>query len=556
MVAKTDIVSYLNKPPGVMLGSLVPALKALPAKLIKAPAAQWVQTVKALASKGVKQAEIDDCQILAWLESEDLGKTRTITRGELIEQVERKQVTVKEVVLGTPVYRAYSHWGALSPEQQQKAKYAEVLFIANSERANLEDRLEEIDYELEQFNFDIERLSREPQAVLQLEKERAAVISDVPKAYDYEAPHFTESIEGKHSKNLIAHGRELVFDDTYLIDEIQSDWGQSGRRNEWRGVPRGPFVTDTKLWAGLVLRRMMQRAAHLPHIKRVAWIRGSMRNGGMQVTEDMLDEFYLKTVRGIADKLISKVGGKVELRSLKVGQTLLADVPTFEMTDPVRAELLKAQPLYSLSGLRKAPLPLDQDRRDAFFARAKHMLGSARHVRLVDRVYDVASGNQVAGRYVNRLAQVSLQAEEPEFVLDHECFHFAMDNLFREHERRVVLDEFAPGSVLNARTRDALIRLNDRAAAEQCADAGEAAAHGFALWARGKIDLEESPVKGFFQELRVVIGDALAWFRRTVLDQECVTAKEVFTSLLEGGYADRSVPGLRHRAPDVDRATT
>lgn len=489
-MAEIDQVTYLNKPPGVMTGSLVLAIKALPAKLQKAPAAQWLTTLKSLASKGVKQAEIDDCQIVEWLDSDGLGKNRPVTRDELIEQIERKQVTVKEVVLGKPQYQSYSHWGALSSEQKAKAVYREVLFVANSQRANLEDRLDEIEYELEQYNFDLERLSANPQGVLQLEKERSEVLLNVPKSYDYDAPHFAQGVEGKHAKNLMAHGRELVFGDTYLIDEIQSDWGQRGRKDDWRNIPRGPFVTDTKLWAGLVLRRMMQRAAAMPNVKRVSWIRGSMRNGGMQVTDDKLDDFYMKTVRGIADKVLGKVGVKVHLQTLKIGLTSLADVPSFEMTEDLRAELLKAQPLYSLSGLTRTPEPMDKDRRDAFFSRAEHMLGSVRHVKLVDRLYDVATGNQVAGRYINRLAQVSTRAENPEFVLDHECFHFAMENLLRGHERNIILSEFAPGTALNARTRDALLRQNDRGAADQCGSAEEAAAHGFALWSRNLLSLD------------------------------------------------------------------
>jgi hypothetical protein len=552
-MAHPDQICYLNREPAAMLSGLVVALNGLPAKLVKAPAAQWAATVKSLASKGVKQAEIDDCEILPWLESETYGKTRSLTRKDVIDQVVRKQVTVKEVVLGSPQYQGYSHWAKLSPEQKVGACYSEVLFIANSEKANLEDRVEEIDFELEQFNFDYERLSREPEAVLRLEKERAAIMGDVPKAWDYSAPHFTSGVAGKHNKNLIAHGRELVFDDIFLVDEIQSDWGQRGRKTNWVGIPKGPFVTDTKLWSGLVMRRLMQRAALNPRVRRVAWIRGSMRNGGVIVNEDNLDEFYMKTVRSIVDKVIGKVGGKVRLENLRIGTHVMADVPMFEMTDEVRAELVKSQPLYSLSGIRAVPHEFDDARRAAFLGRAKHMLGSVKHVRLVNRLYDLVTGEQVAGRYFNRLAQVALNAEDPEFVLDHESMHFAMANLLPDHERQMLLREFAPGTPLNLRTRDALIRSNDRAAARQCDSAEEAAAHGFALWARGKLDVEASPVRGVFEELRVVLSDTVAWFRRTVLGHQCVNVQEVFTALEQGEFADASARPGRMRAADAER---
>lgn len=528
-----DQVVYLNREPALMRGGLVTALEELPAKLQKAPPVQWIATIKSLLGKGAaKQAEVDDCEVVPWLEGEALSGTRSVEREELIDRVKARQVTIKEVTLGQPRFASYSH-----QRQIPGSRYAEVLFIANSERANLSDRLEQIDWELEQFNFDIQRLSSEPQAVLRLEDERKKLLVDIPKAWDFTNHHFTHEA-GQHGKNLVAHGRELVFGDTYLIEEIQSDWGQKGRRTDWQGIPRGPFVTDTKLWAGLVARRMLQRASLLPQVKKVAWIRGSMRNGGVQVTEDKLDDFYLKVVRGIVDKAIAKAGGKSALQNMQLGPHTVADVPMFEMTDAVRAHLQQAQPLYSLTKLRRTPHELDDLQRLAFFERARHMLGSVQHVRLVDHVWDLATGREVPGRMANKLVQVSLRADDPELVLDHECFHFAMGHLFLEHERQVVLREFAPGSTLNHRVYEKLAAMGELAAAAQCdRSAEEAAAHAFSLWARGRLDVSESPAKGIFADLKVLMRDAVAWIRRTVLEQQCTTSEEVFSALLYGQRA-------------------
>ena len=278
-----DQILYLNGSTSpLMEGSLLAALNAFPAKMQKAPGSQWAAAIKGLTSKGVKQAEIDDCEVLPWL---SLKAGESLPRDQVIDHVVRRQVTIKQVILGDPKYPRHSHLELVPPDRRAGTSYQEILFIANSERANLNDRIEEIEWEMEQYNFDLEKLSLYPDRVMDLEAERATLMKDVPKAFDFANHHFSDRIAGKHGKNLIAHGRELVTGNLYLVEEIQSDWGQQGRRQEWRGIPKGPFVTDTKLWAGLVIRRMMQRAALNPDITRFAWIRGSMRNGGRQVTD-------------------------------------------------------------------------------------------------------------------------------------------------------------------------------------------------------------------------------------------------------------------------------
>jgi hypothetical protein len=541
-----DRIVYLNREPAFMRAGLVSGLEALPAKMQKAPGSQWRAAIKSIVGKGqAKQAEIDDCDVEAFLQGANGIDRPGVLRSELIDYVKNRQVTVKEVTLGEPKYRSWSH-AAHVPQ----SAYAEVLFIANSERMNLQDRVEEIDWELEQFNFDIDKLSQDPSAVLRLEDERRQLLVNIPKAWDYTAPHFTQE-GGKYAKNLIAHGRELVYGDTYLIEEVQSDWGQRGRKNKWAQVPKGPFVTDTKLWAGLVVRRMLQRAAMNPQVKKVAWIRGSMRNGGLQVTEDNLDEFYLQVVRGIADKAIAKAGGKTQLRNLQLGSHLLADVPMFEMTDAVREHLQGTQPLYSLTRLQARAHEFDDEQRLAFHARARHIIGSSRHVLLVDRVYDIATGRQVPGRYLNRVVQVSLHAGDPEYVLDHECVHYAVDqNLLYAHETEILMREFQPGSELNRRTAATLERLGEHMAARQCAASWEeAAAHGFALWARDKLDVSDKPVQGIFADLRVLVSDTVAWFKRTVLQYQCTNVQEVFGALLNGERAEPERRGARWREP-------
>ena len=55
---------------------------------------------------------------------------------------------------------------------------------------------------------------------------------------------------------------------------------------------------------------------------------------------------------------------------------------------------------------------------------------------------------EISGSYMNRVIQLSLNAQDPKLALDHECFHFAHANLLTTDERVLVEREFAAGSRL------------------------------------------------------------------------------------------------------------
>lgn len=531
---KTDKICYLNLPPNSLLvGGLLAAIDALPAKMQKAPPAQWISTIKSFTSKGVKQAEIDDCEILDWLSHNPI---KSLEREDVRRQVASRQITIKEITLGTPGFQGFSHKQLVAD-----SIYRELLYVANSERANMEDRIEELEWELEQYAFEPERIATESDRVMSLEVERATLMREAPKAYDFNRSHFETQVK-RHGKNLLAHGRELIAGSKYLIEEVQSDWAQKGRRADWKGISRGPFVTETKLWAGLVARRMIQRAALNPQIQQVFWIRGSMSNGGTKSAPSPLDDFYLKTMVSIVDKALAGTGEKSRLETLRLGGVAIADVPCFDMTDKVRERLSQSQPLYSLAGvLRHAPAlgPAEQVQ---ILHRARHLIGSVRHVRLVANLYDLHSMRQISGSYMNGMIQVALNARNPRMAMDHECFHFAQERLLSRAEREIVGHEFVPGSRLNRVVQDKLVQRGEVAAALQCAgSAQEAAAHGFSLWAANELDLNEiPPVRGLFEQVRVLMQDALAWLRAMVQVEGCKTAEDVFRAFDTGEVARRT----------------
>lgn len=581
-MSNSDQVVYLNRAPQKFDSKLRQMIEA--AKVAKMPADQWLAYIKGLASKGVKKDDIVDSGIQDWLtglkpDSPTDGKA--IEKGALLEAIDRYCVTVKEVVLGAPQYKTWHHGGPDTP-------YQEILFIANSEKANLEDRLEEIEFEMESLSFDLERLSEDPSVALRLEKERAKLMQKAPTAAEFNWSHFrSNDIEGKHGKNLIAHARVTIHDDLYLIEEVQSDWGQSGRVRksvnddrrarglpelQWHDhIPRGPFVTDTKLWAGLVMRRLLQRAAMMPQIKRVAWIRIAMKNGdrvnpaewqrkqderlnaaheaavakaiaaGQEPPKkpvDDADHFYTRVIPSIAETAIGKAGGKVAFTSELICGHRYEDLPGFVMTDEVREVLKGVQPLYSAASVLRNPKPIPDERLVQLVRRARSMVGSLAHIRFVHRLVNLEDMTAVSGRTIGRFVTVALNSADPKKALDHECYHFAHEALLSRSQRELVLTAFAPGSDFNSRVRDLLLRDNQPAAAAQCRDAEEAAAHGFAYWAAGRLRLDVAPEpRDVFELVAKAVTDGIRWLKSLVREQNLETVEDVFMSLRGGELA-------------------
>lgn len=528
-----DQIAYLNAGEAPLLKpGLQAAIEALPAKIQTMPAAQWIQTVQSLPQKGqVRAAELDDSRLLEWLKEQ--GKTK-LTRQEIIDRINATKVTVKEVQLGRPQYASWTHATHLPG-----STYQELLFIACSEKMVIEDSLEEIEWEIEQFNFHPEMLVDNPEQLLALAKRRSKFYDVLPKAHEYHAPHFSgqDQYGERYSKNLFAHARVVIAPEQglYLIDEVQSDWAQNGRGGDWKHTPKGVFVTETKAWAGVVLRRLLQRAACTPGIQRVAWIRSGLHNGGLTVrVGDRHDDFYMEILRGIADKAIKPHGGQVRVQSLQIGATLVPDLCQFEMTDQLRAGLSQSQPLYSRAQLLPRWL-VDVEREQTNWVHlagtARTMLGSRAHLQLLDRVYDASAGHQVAGRMTNHRVMVSLRAADKEFTLNHECWHYAHEYLLTSGERRIVEEEFAPGTILNLQVRQLLEARGDIEAMRQCVDAKEAAAHGFALFVRGDLDVTAPTSRGLFAQVWQAFRDIAAWIRSN--SSERMEATDVY-ALFEG----------------------
>jgi len=564
------------------------------AKQGRASAKQWLATIKALSQKGVKAAEISDIKLDEWLavRGEDV-----IQKPELLAHIERVTPTIKEIVGVKPKYAGWVQPGGM---------YEEIYYCLASERDRMSDRLEEVEHEMSLLSLDaagadpfsdVDEMLR---SITNLENERAFLMRGIVTAYDFTAHHWSTDLS---LKNMVAHARVSKFPDgTYFINEIQSDWAQRGRRYGWgENYPEGPLVTSTEAWAGMVIRRQMQRAAQDPACKRLAWITETMRNGGEQNVDkeqrdaqmvkeytafvkertaqyldgrtlpddaiarlaledearlageraaqqqglhmpgDLLNDFYLRVVPKLADKAVSGTGESIKLTQIQLGNRMVT-VPSLEITDAVRAKLTAKQPVYSFAQTRPRPADESDQQFQQALRNAHVMLGDLAQVRLLKKVYDIATGAEVAGRTVDRLLQVSLAARDPKEVMDHECMHFALEHLLDSRERKVLEEAFAIGSPLHRRVCEIALLDNEPRLARQCqSSVEEAIAQGFAYWAGDRdLHLEDSPpAQGIFARLADAIRTISQWVRKAVMLEELHTVDEIFAHLANGMLADR-----------------
>lgn len=552
MASTKNTVLYLNHPNTPYFDSTFVRLLG-ESKQNKAPVEQWVGQIKGMAQKGLKMSELDEIGFMEALEA--LGSKEVLTKDELKGLFLKMQPTVKEVTLAVPKFKAHHH------VLENEVRYFEILYILNSESANIDDRILAIEEELEEVNFRPEMLSEDPELVIRLTKEREALMVKAPTAYDFKHHHYSTVIDDNMGKNLLAHARcMLTKDGTWAIQEIQSDWAQHGRRANWSAAfPRGPFVTDTERWAGLVIRRLIQRAALTLPIKRVVWMRSWMRNGNLSNRsqqeappagvednrQDKLDDFYAKTLPKIVNKITAKSDVKCGFFDLVGARGELKDCIGFEFNDKLREAMKKTQPLYSLAGVYSRPQPVDPDRL-AFLKRHARVMTGARSIQFLDKLYDISTGNMVAGRVFNRMIEVALNAKDIESAVNHESFHYVHEHLLTGEERRLVRLDFGVGTDLHERVVSALARKGDLKAAMQCERPDECAAHGFALWMKNELSLERRPSRSLFESIGRTLKDVVSWVHRVALNQPVQTPEDLYAAVRDGIFAADAA-----RSPEV-----
>lgn len=184
---------------------------------------------------------------------------------------------------------------------------------------------------------------------------------------------------------------------------------------------------------------------------------------------------------------------------------------------------------------------------EVVLSRAKEFLGSDRHVRLFSAVYDTAACRQVASKCVNKMVHLSLQADDLVYVWDQAAFDFARVYMLSPQESGAVLGAFRPGTRLNAVVVDKLERRGLVEEARTCTSPERAAAHGFAFWCNGELDVAEPRVEGLFKDLRQVFNDCVRWMRKEVFGLRLQSVQDVFEAFSSGRLAQERLAVERDR---------
>lgn len=543
---KRDQVLYLNSRAVEATGfetlhsKLIATLTDL--KQARATPAQWIGILNGMTQKGIKGAEIEDSLIIEHLQGFDAGQK--VDKDSVIKAIVQRLPYIKRVELGTPRFTEYTNLTG--------KKYTERLYILSSEGMVADDMIEDLMYRIEDLGFNPAPLLADPTLVDKLESEMRQLKSLRPLMYDFVHHHFSEEA-GPHGKNLMAHSRLSQQDDLLLIEEIQSDWAQRGRSQNWNSLyPKAPLVTNTELWAGVVLRDILHNAATDPNIKRVAWIRADMRNGWADRSNlDGLNQFYDTIIRKLAEKCIAKAGGKVEVLSVNT-KNGPRDVLGLVLTDSVRQALKQSLPLYSRDLMLPRSTVLDDPTRTQECSRVLQectgMLGSAHTIRFVAKLYDASHSYEVPGRYLNKGITLSLRAKDLDRAARHEAWHFANENFLMPHEKREMRLAFSFGSDLNNKTRAALIAVGANAAAAQCVDDQECAAHAFSLWCEGKLVINEEKPKSIFAAVSTALVKIADWLEGAVFGVKVQKPEDLFEAMRDGSLALREQMAEQQRA--------
>ena len=394
----------------------------------KAPAASWKAYINGLTQKGVKPEEIEWSGVKDWL---DLQKGM-VTKEELLNYLKQGGVRVEETVLGKQAVMEELRNASLQTLRERYANLhfmgaddPEVMAMSRDEMiGELEPDFNAEDVSLPQYSYytlpggenyrevlltlpsesrgkhelakqtwiKFQEQMREKyngsfawrrKATKEEKAEADRLVAELDKAaygiVDFKSGHWDQS-------NIIAHirlndrtdadGNKVLF-----VEEIQSDWGQEGKKKgfalppkedaeldgllkipSWertpsqiqrveelngkrlRGVPFAPFVTKTEGWLNLALKRIMVMAAEGGYDK-VAFVNGKQSAKRYDLSKQVDD---LRYGDGI---LVALKDGKIVL-SKETTPEELPDLVGKEVADRLlKAPEMEGNGYRRLSGL-------------------------------------------------------------------------------------------------------------------------------------------------------------------------------------------------------------
>ncbi|OXR48598.1 hypothetical protein PuT2_11530 [Pusillimonas sp. T2] len=470
----------------------------------KAQAAQWINFIQALKQKGVKELEINDSKILEALATHP--GSLSLTKDDVLNAFDSHRVSIRETVLPKNQWSLYALPGY--------DRYLETIYVLESERDYINYQLSQIRFELEELNFDLDALATNPERVYELDAQRKMLMSRLSFATDFQSHHYSDVADPEDPtqkiRNLLAHTRTSYRQGVFFVDELQSDWAQRYRRFENNeNYPHAPFISNTEAWAGLILKRQLQRAAMDPHTQHFAWITAELRNGTRIGGNDGLNDFYTVILPKVMNKFLKGTDQKVKMLELPLvkGNDRKYAVPGIEITQSVREKMIQPAALYSLdvdTQVDYTPTTatarlMDQRHllkhttkafQDAFLG-AKEMFSGVFELRLVSHILNDTEQVPASGSFMGNVLNISLQGRDMLSSLDHELWHLAESALVDPMDVATIHEAFSPGRRLNTAVRQAMVADNANPnAVAQCDDPAEAAAFGFALWRQGKLAVD------------------------------------------------------------------
>lgn len=461
------------------------------------PASQWANVIKGFAQKGIKAAEISDSKIIAWLE----GKGgEQLLKQDVAEFASFSLPSIKELRLSgnDAEYKQYS-WAEAGWD------YNESLFYFPTVMEDFSDRIADLDESISALNFDFERLGEDPDLVFRLDSKRMDLLQkqkSVMKTEVGPVTHFSANLREicPDARADFAHMRWSTTEcngiRTLFIHEMQSDWAQKGRANEWSGDYKpAPLVMETEHWTAFLMRR--GAALAVEHgCEQITWINGTTMANGGRFGSPGLDEFYMKIVPSVGKKIAKPFKSELALQdiTLRNASYKMAVMP---VTQDMRARFAPKIAVYSYSRVVEKSTfnpVLARMLQQSLQLCADNMFGEEHGMRVavVRDILSACEHRRPAGALIGRMATVAFGADDPVKALNHEAFHFAYKYNFTSIEQEAIAEQFSPGAPLMVRTLRLLMASGEMASARQAAaNPEEAAAHAFSLWKKGQMSLSK-----------------------------------------------------------------
>lgn len=367
-----------------------------------APVGQWLAIIDNLQTKGVKGDEIEWSGVKEWLQMQ-AGK---VTKDQILQYLQQNGVQIEEVVKGEATLRERMDWlreqgrtteeVAAMPDWRVEAetadlgaKYQQYVLPGGENYRELLLTLPEVrdpEYEALRKEY-MDLVTNGFNAQRNLSAEETARMNEIRSKMQgmrkfqqgdqgFRSTHFDEP-------NILAHvrfdertdadGKRVLF-----IEEIQSDWGQKGKREgfasgftveltdgtpvPWqgkfnfatkeeaqkvvdyvagfpafraakivptKGTPVAPFVSKTGQWVSLAMKRMIRWAAD-NGFDRIAWTTGEQQAARYDLSKQISEIEY--RVKEGADS------GKLEAFDKSGERVISREVPTGDLPDVIGKE--------------------------------------------------------------------------------------------------------------------------------------------------------------------------------------------------------------------------